>query len=72
MDDTTSDSTVRVSTPYGDVLGYPVAADASPTVAWRGIPYATPPVGELRFRAPRPLQPWNGVLDGLHFGAMAP
>ncbi len=71
-DSTASDSTVLVSTPYGDVLGYPVAADVSPIVAWRGIPYATPPVGKLRFRAPRPLQPWSGVLDGLEFGAMAP
>ena len=41
-------STVCVTTPYGDVLGYPVAADASPIVAWRGIPYATPPVGRTR------------------------
>ncbi len=71
-DSTEPDSTVLVSTPYGDVLGYPVAADASPILAWRGIPYATPPVGKLRFRAPRPLQPWSGVLDGLEFGAMAP
>ncbi len=28
---------------------------------WRGIPYAQPPVGELRWRAPQPHQPWQGV-----------
>ncbi|TFD77987.1 carboxylesterase family protein, partial [Cryobacterium fucosi] len=31
--------------------------------AWRGIPYAAAPVGALRFRAPRPAQPWPGVRD---------
>lgn len=28
-----------------------------------GIPYALPPVGELRFRAPQPSKPWDGILD---------
>ncbi|SEF82263.1 para-nitrobenzyl esterase [Nonomuraea solani] len=31
--------------------------------AFRGIPYARPPVGELRWRAPRPAEPWRGVRD---------
>ena len=39
---------------------------------WRGIPYATPPVGELRFRAPRPVVPWSGVRDAAQFGPVAP
>lgn len=29
---------------------------------FRGIPYARPPVGQLRLRSPRPALPWNGVL----------
>src|SRR5690606_6073251 len=33
------------------------------TRAFHGIPYARPPIGELRFRAPRPLPPWQGVRD---------
>lgn len=28
---------------------------------WRSVPYARPPVGTLRYRAPQPVQPWRGV-----------
>ncbi|MCW7537713.1 carboxylesterase family protein [Aquabacterium sp. A7-Y] len=31
--------------------------------AFLGVPYAQPPLGELRWRAPRPAQPWEGVRD---------
>ena len=40
--------------------------------AFRGIPFAAPPVGPLRFRAPVPPEPWTGVRDGSRFGPMAP
>ncbi|SFV31656.1 carboxylesterase/lipase family protein [Thermoflavifilum thermophilum] len=33
-----------------------------------GIPYAAPPVGELRWREPQPVKPWNGVKSCIHFG----
>jgi para-nitrobenzyl esterase len=39
---------------------------------WRGIPFAAPPVGELRFRAPGQTAPWTGVRDASEFGPSAP
>jgi para-nitrobenzyl esterase len=39
---------------------------------WRGIPYAAPPVGSLRLRAPRPVVPWERVRDASDFGSVAP
>lgn len=35
---------------------------------FRGIPFAQPPVGELRWRAPQPLKNWQGVRDAVDFG----
>jgi para-nitrobenzyl esterase len=59
---------VIVSPPAGSVRG---AYDGA-TSRFLGIPYAQPPVGPLRFRAPQPLQPWVGVRDALAFGDAAP
>ncbi|MDQ1403510.1 MAG: para-nitrobenzyl esterase [Actinomycetota bacterium] len=41
-------------------------------VAFKGIPYAQPPVGKLRFRAPEPPLPWAGVRPALEYGKSAP
>ncbi len=40
--------------------------------AFKGIPYAAPPVGELRLRAPVPAGGWDGVRDATAFGPTAP
>jgi para-nitrobenzyl esterase len=52
----------------GGVLGF---ADKHNTHAWLGIPYAQPPVGALRWKAPRPPLPWQGTRQALEFGAVA-
>ena len=36
-----------------------------------GIPFAKPPLGELRWKAPQPLENWNGVLKTMSFGPRA-
>jgi para-nitrobenzyl esterase len=40
--------------------------------AFLGIPYAAPPVGALRWRAPEPAAPWSGTRSALSFGPSAP
>src|SRR5690606_27978978 len=35
---------------------------------FRGLPFAAPPVGENRWRAPQPVEPWDGVRDASKFG----
>ncbi len=45
--------------------------DAEVTV-FKGIPYAAPPVGALRWKAPEPAVNWSGVRQADHFGAVCP
>ncbi|MEU6952785.1 carboxylesterase family protein [Streptomyces sp. NPDC045714] len=40
--------------------------------SYRGIPYAAAPFGVHRFRAPAPVEPWEGIRDALEFGPTAP
>ena len=43
----------------GQVQG--VAADIEGVTVYRGIPYAAPPIGDLRWKEPQPVVPWEGV-----------
>jgi len=54
---------VRVDS--GDLQG--VVADG--VASFRGIPFAAPPVGDLRWRPPQPAAPWTGVRQAAEFGA---
>ncbi len=54
-------------TPLGPVVGF---VDAYGAHAWRGLPYATPPVGDLRWKAPRPSRPWRSTREALSIGNM--
>ncbi|NEX64622.1 carboxylesterase/lipase family protein [Noviherbaspirillum galbum] len=53
------------STEFGQVNGK--EDDASHTLSWKGIPYAKPPVGDLRWRAPVDPDKWSGVRSTQQF-----
>jgi len=59
---------IEVETPLGTVKG----AVNGDVFVFKGIPYAKPPVGELRFAPTQPGEPWQGVLDCLDYSASAP
>lgn len=46
--------------------------DEGSVIVFRGIPYATPPIGPLRWRPPQPVMPWTGVRSVDRFGAICP
>ena len=54
----------------GKVRGIPCGWPS--ITAFYGIPYAAPPVGELRWRAPQPAADWNGVRDCARASAKCP
>ena len=37
-------------------------------LSFKGVPFAAPPVGDLRWRAPQPVKPWNGVFEATAYG----
>ncbi len=68
-------ATVEVGAPAGAVLtesGAVRGASAAGVVVYRGIPFAAPPVGDLRWHPPAPAAPWSGVRDATAFGPICP
>ncbi|WNS44425.1 carboxylesterase/lipase family protein [Paenibacillus sp. MMS20-IR301] len=56
-----------VNTAYGQVQG----EQSGGVKVWRGIPFAAPPVGELRFCAPQPPESWSTVREAKAFGPVS-
>ena len=61
------DEKCAVKTKTGVFIGQ----KAKDTIFFTGIPYAKPPVGKLRWKAPEPLPESNDVFEAKHFGASA-
>ena len=57
-----------VTTAQGRVRG----AAENGVAVFKGLPYAAPPFGALRFQAPAPPEPWKGVRDAKSFGPTVP
>ncbi len=55
-----------VQTRYGYVQGH---RDQQNTLVWKAIPYARPPVGDLRWRAPQAPEPWSGIRNSRRFSS---
>ena len=58
-----------VNAPVGDISGTPMRARKGRDIyAYKGIPYVHPPVGDLRFKRPKPFaegtKAWQGIFDG--------
>ncbi|MBE5850659.1 MAG: carboxylesterase family protein [Lachnospiraceae bacterium] len=56
-------------TKNGKVKGLP--ADDPRVTVFRGIPFAAPPVGDNRWRAPKPCEDWEGVRNCYEFGPVS-
>jgi para-nitrobenzyl esterase len=52
-----------VKTDAGYVSGTTIGEPGKEVRIYRGIPYAAPPVGDLRWKPPQPVEPWSGILE---------
>lgn len=57
-----------VQTSTGELRGFEANAN---TWQFLGVPYAQPPLGDLRWRAPQPLEPWTGVREAVSWSDQA-
>lgn len=58
--------------PAGQLCGLNVEREGWQVSAWLGVPYARPPVAELRFADPQPVAGWNGVRSATSVGNTCP
>ncbi|HEU5078895.1 MAG TPA: carboxylesterase family protein [Opitutaceae bacterium] len=57
-----------VQTDAGALAGSVETKAGAPISVFKGVPFAAPPVGELRWREPQPVAAWSGVRDATKFG----
>lgn len=65
---------ITIDTPSGGIEGIKGIFEQTGTTLYefRGIPYAKPPLGQLRFKKPEPVEKWSEVLDATSFGSVCP
>jgi len=63
-----ADQMTTTNTTHGEVQG----VEKLGCLQFRGIPFAAPPVGKLRWQPPRPAEKWDGVRDATQFGPTCP
>ena len=68
---TTSPIGETVETSLGTVRGESITENGVSAYIYKGIPYAAPPVGDLRWKAPQPPTAWSGVLDATDYPTAA-
>ena len=61
-----------IRTADGHVAGTIIGDAEAPVRVYRGIPYARPPLGDLRWRAPAPTLPWEGIRECTQMPPSAP
>ena len=59
-----------VTVQAGHIQGIP--SEKAGITVFKGVPYAAPPVGALRWQAPQPVEPWEGVKACDQFGPICP
>jgi para-nitrobenzyl esterase len=52
-----------IQTENGQVSGY----KSGDITIFKGVPFAAPPIGDLRWKAPQPVKNWTGTLNVINF-----
>ena len=71
-DEKKEDNIIDVEIVPGSLFGKKVEGDDLSYFVFKGIPYAEPPVGPLRFKDPVPKKPWKQPLNATEFGPECP
>ena len=77
-DSTTAPNSVQedlsdiINTGSGNLQGKIVTKNGKSHLEFLGIPFAEPPIGNLRFKPPVPVKPWSGILEALEDGFVCP